>query len=110
MATKAKAEEVEKTTEQKTKVTNVNIMPNWENTNNWLMVCKNIVGQRFRTPSASSLIKKVDNTKSNAEKFALIAKFTDEQIDFLKKRMDSLKSISEVAHYEEELCKKKEGA
>lgn len=108
MAKKAEVKESNVENVEQNNVEYVNLTPNWENTKTWLFMCRNVLGQRFKTDSASRMFQHVDNAKSNSEMFKIYGDFAQKQIDFLNKRIETLKSIVEVARYEEQLCLKKE--
>lgn len=106
MAKKIEEKVVEKV--EQDEVTTVTLMPNWENTATWLMVCRQILTQKVRTPSSSALFNKVDKEPKDKVKFALIYSFAEEQIKIHEKRIETLKSISEIARYETSICMKRD--
>lgn len=86
----------------------ISLMPNWENTHTWLLLCRQILSQRVKTPTATALLKKVDKAETEKEKFCLMYSFADEQIKFYEKRIETLKSVSEIANYETSICMKRD--
>jgi len=106
VAPKEKVENVENTPVEESKT--ISLMPNWENTKTWLMLCKQMLSQRDKKESLTSLFRKVDNAPTEAEKFLILANAADEQIKKIEKKLETLKSISEIARYENALCLKRD--
>jgi len=106
VAPKEKVENVENAPVEENKT--ISLMPNWENTKTWLMLCKQMLSQRDKKESLTSLFRKVDNAATEAEKFLILANAADEQIKKIEKKLETLKSISEIARYENALCLKRD--
>lgn len=79
----------------------VSILPNWENTKTWLMVCTQGIEGYEKQHKVSNLLNKVNKEKSEKEKFALIS-------EYCKLKKEFYESIHEVAFYETSICMKKE--
>ena len=80
----------------------VNIMPNWENTPTWLHVCSQlaIALNKKKGESVTVLLKNIDKTKTDIEKFSMYSLYADKRMKQLDEMKESFKSMKEIADYQ----------
>ena len=104
-ATTTAASTEENKKEEMVETGRISIMPNWENTKSWLMVCKQMITKK----GTGRILANIEKANKDSEKFGIIAEYAERQIAAAEKEIENLKSVLEIAKYEKVICEKKEG-